>query len=143
MVQRTAGNHWLQRHAIQEFHGYEGTAVLLANVVNRADVGMVQCGCGLGFALKTGECLRVTGNLLGQELEGDEAMQPRILGLVDNTHTASAELLDDAVVRNGLADHAQACYGGSIRKSMTGVGLAVAQKDSWLNITIDQKANSG
>src|SRR5713101_1012562 len=138
MVQRTAGNHWLQRHAIQEFHGYEGTAVLLANVVNRADVGMVQCGCGLGFALKTGECLRVTGNLLGQELEGDEAMQPRILGLVDNTHTASAQLLDDAVVRNGLADHAQACYGGSIGKSMKAVELAVSQKGCWRKTLVTQ-----
>src|SRR6266478_5413794 len=105
MVQRTAGNHWLQRHAIQEFHGYEGTAVLLANVVDRADVGVIQCGCGLGFALKTGECLRVTGNLLRQELEGDEAMQPRVLSLIDDAHTPSTEFLDDAVVRDGLAYH--------------------------------------
>jgi hypothetical protein len=33
------------------------------------------------FALKTGECLRVTGNLLRQELEGDETTQPRVLTL--------------------------------------------------------------
>jgi hypothetical protein len=34
-------------------------------------------------------------------------MQPRILGLVYDTHPPTAELLEDAVVRNGLADHAQ------------------------------------
>ena len=34
-------------------------------------------------------------------------MQSRVLGLVDNAHPATAELLDDAVVRDGLADHAQ------------------------------------
>ena len=32
-------------------------------------------------------------------------MQPCVLGLVDNTHAATAEFLNDAVVRNGLADH--------------------------------------
>src|SRR5713226_8553860 len=32
-------------------------------------------------------------------------MQLYVLGLVDHTHTAAAEFLDDAVVRNGLADH--------------------------------------
>jgi len=42
-------------------------------------------------------------------------------------------------VRNGLADHAQACYGGSVGKSMKGVGLAVAQKDSWLKSRLTNK----
>ena len=36
-----------------------------------------------------------------------EAMQQRVFGLVDNTHPATAELLNDAVVRDGLADHEQ------------------------------------
>ena len=105
-----------------------GLPVLLANFINRADVGMVQCGCGLGLALKTGECLRVTGDLLGQELEGDEAMQRRVLGLVDDAHPAAPELLDDAVVRDGLADHAQGCYGGNMDKSMKAGQLAAFQK---------------
>ena len=32
-------------------------------------------------------------------------MESDILGLVDDTHPASAELLDDAVVGDGLAEH--------------------------------------
>ena len=32
-------------------------------------------------------------------------MQAGVLGLVDDTHAATAQLLDDAVVRDGLADH--------------------------------------
>jgi len=32
-------------------------------------------------------------------------VQPSVLGLVDDTHPSTAELLDDAVVRDGLADH--------------------------------------
>jgi hypothetical protein len=59
----------------------------------------------LGFALKAGKRLRITGNLLGQELEGDKAMQPSVLGLVDDAHAAASEFLDDTVVRDGLAEH--------------------------------------
>ena len=92
-----------QRHAVQKLHGDESVTVRLADVVNRADIWVIKCGCGLGFALKAGECLWVTGNFLGQELKGDEAMQPSVLSFVDNTHAAAAQLLDDAVVRDGLA----------------------------------------
>ena len=42
---------------------------------------------------------------LGQELQRDQAMQPRVFGLVDHAHPAAAELFDDAVMRDGLADH--------------------------------------
>ena len=47
--------------------------------------------------------LGIFGYFIGKKLQCDEAMQPRVLGLVDNTH--AAELLDDTVVRDGLPDH--------------------------------------
>ncbi len=31
-------------------------------------------------------------------------MESRVFGLVDHTHPAAAQLLDDAIVRDGLAD---------------------------------------
>ena len=94
----------LQGCAVQTLHGDERLPVLLANVVNRADVGVVQRRCSLRFALKACERLRVAGNILRQELKGDEAMQPRVLGFIHHTHPPAAQLLDDAVVRDGLAD---------------------------------------
>jgi hypothetical protein len=74
------------------------------DVVDRADVGVIQCGCGLGCALKAGQCLRVPGDIIGQELQGHKTMEPGILGLVNHTHPATTQFLDDAVVRDGLAD---------------------------------------
>ena len=41
----------------------------------------------------------------GQELEDNRTLELRIVGLVDNTHPAVTELLGDAVVGDGLADH--------------------------------------
>jgi len=43
------------------------------------------------------------GYFIGQKLQGDEAVWSYV-GLVRDTHTTAAELLDDAVVRNGLAN---------------------------------------
>ena len=95
----------LQRHAVQILHDDERLPVLLADFVDGADVGMVQGGGCLCFALKTGQGLRVLGNIIGQKLQRDEAAEAWVLGLVDHTHAAAAEFLDDAVVRDGLADH--------------------------------------
>ena len=85
----------LQGLAVEKLHGDEGLAIFFADVVNGADVGMVQCGSGLGFALKAGERLRVAGNFIGKELEGDETMKPRVFGFVDDAHAAAAQFLDE------------------------------------------------
>ena len=55
----------LQRFTVQELHGDECLTVLLANVVDRADVRMVERGRGLRFALKAGQRLRVAGDFIG------------------------------------------------------------------------------
>jgi hypothetical protein len=42
--------------------------------------------------------------LFRKKLERDKMVQPSVLGLVHHTHAAAAEPLDDAVMRDGLAD---------------------------------------
>ena len=100
----------LQGNALEKFHGDEGFVVVVADVVNGADVRMVQCGCGLGFALKAREDLRIAGDIFGQELQRHEAVQAAVFRLVDNAHTAAPELFNDAVMRDGFADHAVAVW---------------------------------
>ena len=104
-LHRTPGDHVLQGHAIEILHGDKRLAVLLANVVNGADVGMVQRRSRLRLALKAAERLGILGHFIGQELEGDKAMQPGVFGFVNHTHPAAAQLVDNAVMRNGLPDH--------------------------------------
>jgi hypothetical protein len=103
-VERMAGDAVLERLAVEKFHGDEGLAVLLANVVNGADVRMIERGGGLGFALETGEGLRVARDVLREKFQRDETAEARVLGFVDDTHAATTEFFDDAVVRDGLAD---------------------------------------
>src|SRR5437870_4658374 len=97
----------LQGHAIQKFHGDESVSTFFPDVVDGADVGMVQGGGSLCFAPETTQGLRIAGNLIGQELKGYEAMQPGVLGLVDDAHSAAADLLDNTVMRNRSLDHYQ------------------------------------
>jgi hypothetical protein len=42
--------------------------------------------------------MRIVRNIFGQELKGNEAAEPGVLGLVNHTHTATTELFQDAVV---------------------------------------------
>ena len=41
----------------------------------------------------------------GRNFRADKAVQLHVLGLIDHTHSPVAELIDNAVVRDGLADH--------------------------------------
>ena len=114
-----AGDAVLQHDAIQKLHGDKCFPILLANVINGADVGMVQSRRSLRLAPKTGEHIWITRNIFGQEFERDKTLQARVFGLVDHAHPSATEFLDNAVVRESLADHgATLCYAGCQRKSM-------------------------
>ena len=95
----------LQGGAVQVLHHDERLAFVFANLMDGADVGMVQGGSRARFAAETLERLRVLGDVGGEEFEGHEAAQFGVFGLIDDTHPASAEFLENTVVRNGLADH--------------------------------------
>jgi hypothetical protein len=102
---RVAMNMLAQGLAVNEFHGDERTMILLANVVDGANAGVVESGSGVGFAAKALQSLGILRHVFGQKLEGDGAVQASVLGFVDHTHSASTEFFNDAKVRDGLVDH--------------------------------------
>jgi hypothetical protein len=72
--------------------------------MDRADVGMIQGRGGLGLTPKTFQSLAVLRKVFREEFERNKSLKARVLGLVDHTHAAIAELLQNAVVRHGLPD---------------------------------------
>src|SRR5712671_1382165 len=74
-AQQNGGVEWpsadamLQGNAVKKLHGNECLAVFLADIIDGADVGMVQRGGSLRFALKTGQGLRVPSDVLRQKLQ--------------------------------------------------------------------------
>jgi hypothetical protein len=93
-----------ERLPFQQFHRDEGSPLDLVDFVDRADLRVIERGSGLRFALKTGERLRIAGNILWHELESNEAVQADILSLVHHAHPTTTQLLDDAVMGDDLAD---------------------------------------
>src|SRR3984885_11144181 len=92
-----------QRFAFQILHNQVRATLFLADVMQRADIRVIQAGGGPRLAPETVRGHLVARELAGQELESDKSLQPGILGLVDNTHAAASDLFEDRVMRNGPA----------------------------------------
>jgi hypothetical protein len=88
-----------------EWNRADDTVSVTSDLVNGADLRVIERGGRPRLTAKTFQRLRVLGQIVREEFQGDEATEIGVLGFVDNTHPAAAQLLDDAVVRDGLADH--------------------------------------
>src|ERR1700678_1465256 len=103
----------LQRFSAQQLHDEVGLPFLFADVVDGADVGVVQGGCGPGLAQEAlmreveagvwSACGRGAGGsfgdqkAVGDELESDLAFEPGIERTIDVTHAAGADLIYHSV----------------------------------------------
>jgi len=56
----------------------------------------------LGLPLESAEGLRIVGELVGQELQGNVATELEVFRLIYHTHAPTADLAEDAVVGNRL-----------------------------------------
>src|SRR5262249_9408318 len=105
VIEPGAATDIFERRALQKLHGDESLPLLFADVVDGADVGVIQRRCGPGFALKTRQGLRIKAELGREKLKGYGALQACIHRLVDNTHPPVADFFDDLVMRNRLVNH--------------------------------------
>ena len=133
----------------EKFHGDEGAAFEFANIVNGADVGVIEGGSGAGFAMEALDGLGIIGNVVGEEFEGDVAAEAGVLGFVDHAHPAAAEFFLDGVMRDGTADGRGSVRHGEVdstragRGRQTGGGALVGAADQtisrklpvWLKVT--------
>ncbi len=119
--ERAHGDAVLQGDALQKLHRDKGPAVVLVDVVNRADVRVVERTGGAGLALEALESRMVGGDVVGQEFQRDGAAELGVLGLVNDAHPAAAEPFGNAVMGYGFTDerivcgHWEGMLGGSAR----------------------------
>ena len=88
-----AGDEMLESLALETFHGDEGLAIFLADIMDGADVGMVESGGGFGFAAKAAEGLGIFSEVVGEKFQSYEAVEAGVLSLVDDSHASAAEHL--------------------------------------------------
>src|SRR5688500_14912710 len=78
---------------------------MAADVVQRADVRVIQSRDDAGFTQEALDGFGVGVEVVGQELDRDLAAQTGVSGLVDHAHAARAEARQYLVMRDRLADH--------------------------------------
>src|ERR1700722_17085127 len=95
----------LEALAFQFLHDNEGMAVVVLNVVNGADVRVVQAGRRSRLAFEAVQRLAVAYEIVRNELKSDMPAEAQVLGLVHHAHASAADFPDDAVMGDRLADH--------------------------------------
>ena len=92
--------------ALEELLDHEIRAVgLLIDIEELDDIGVIAGREGLGLPEAAVARLGQGRVVLEQELYGDAPPEERVLGLVDDTHAARTDLLDDAIVRDDATNH--------------------------------------
>ncbi len=104
-IERLARDPLAQRFSFQQLHGDERLAVGFIHLVDRANVGMIQCGSRASLAPKSLERLRLLFQFLRKKFQRHAAAELCVLGLVNDTHPTAAQLVKDAVMRNGFSGH--------------------------------------
>ena len=80
-----------QRFALDALHHQVVDSVLMTDVMQHANVWMIQVRDGFRFALEPLLANRITRKLLRKNLDRNGAIQTSIAGAVDFAHPASAE----------------------------------------------------
>jgi hypothetical protein len=89
--QRAAFHNGAQALAFEQLGNEKGRAILLADVKNREDIGVIQRGDRAGFQLKTMQAIRIGCKCLWEYLQGNIAPEARVLCAVDFTHSTRAD----------------------------------------------------
>ena len=87
----------LERLSIEKLNHDEVVTVDAGDVVNRADVRVIQGGNGPRFALKPRAELGIVAEAIRCQLEGDNAVQTGISGFVHFAHAARTCEFEDLV----------------------------------------------
>ena len=79
------------------FHHQKINAVLVASVVERADVRMIQAGDGLCFALEALAQFGAVSEMSGQHLDRDDSIEAGIARFINLAHSARTDRGEDFV----------------------------------------------
>ena len=104
-VERLARHEGLEVGALQALHRDERPAVVLIDLVHRANLWMVEQGDGSGFAAEPPCGVGVVRELVGKEFQGNTAPEPLVFGVVNHPHPPYPQLADDPVVGDRFSEH--------------------------------------
>ena len=96
-LQRPTRDSLRQRLALQILHDEKFNAVLAADIVERADMRMVESGNALRLTLEAFSKHRIDSQRRRQDLDGNDTLESRIARFVDLAHPTSTERRQDFI----------------------------------------------
>src|SRR5438876_3251902 len=93
-----AGDDLIERLAVEELHHQIGIALMIAQVIDDDDVGVLQHAGGFGLTVEALEQVGILGKAAGHHLDGDDALDEVIHRLVHDAHAALAQNFNDVVL---------------------------------------------
>src|SRR5215468_6834072 len=129
MRDRPPGDELPQLVALEELHHDEQVAVRLAEVVDGHHVGMTELGACLRLTEEPGPELVGVIALGGDDLQGNQTVEDRVVGLVDAAHAAAADSLEDPILAD-LLDHGRCRSRRTLMLSRPPLVLALATSSS-------------
>jgi hypothetical protein len=79
-------------------HDDEVGAIGCVDFVNSDDVGVIQCGSGLGLLREAALAVGIRHLLRRQEFDGHEAIEAHVAGTIDHAHPALADFFQQFVM---------------------------------------------
>src|SRR5262245_37720734 len=95
----------LERLALHQLHRNERLSLKFVDIVDGADVGMIERRSRPSLTPKPFQNLLILRQVRWQEFEGDSSPELDVFGLVDHAHATRSKLLKDTVMRNSRTDH--------------------------------------
>ncbi len=101
----TAGEASLERFSVVVRHRDERLTGVVADLVDRRDVWVIERAGGTRLAQQAGRAVPASGRFRLQKLECYPPVEVRILSQIHRAHPAGADAADDPVMGDGGADH--------------------------------------
>ena len=89
--QRTFGQTVRQCLPFQKFHDQVVGAILMANIVQRANIRMIERRDGTGFAVEALLSFGTLRKMVGKDFDRDRAIESRIERTIDFAHTTRTQ----------------------------------------------------
>lgn len=90
--------------AVEKLHGDKNMVVVVVDLINGANIGVVEGGSGAGFTEEAIAHLGIVSNFGRKEFESGETLEAGVFGFIDDAHAALSDALEDAVVGDELTD---------------------------------------
>src|SRR4029450_4179476 len=100
----------LERASLERLHHHKGPSFACPEIMDGANVWMIERRGGSRLALEPFEGLWIPGHLRREKLQGHMSAKPGVLRFIDHAHAAATEFVKNAVVRDVLPNQRELFY---------------------------------